>query len=315
MKYVPRKIPYAQQKTHAYTISNEGISYNNKPKRDSVIDKDNIVQSIWNLWCLISQRDDTMVDSTISKKISESIVDWENAPDHQIETLVRSALYLPPKVGDTEDVLRLCSVFTSSQSRKTASEYMNNIMMKPYYRDDIKSMEEKIGLLLEELNIEDFNSISDKEQSSIMALSTIDIDDVKEMISVARKSFPDEIKPSDVVMIGKDINSLYPATSDDNLFQHTSKRRSRDKDYVAGREEDDSLFSDTMEADLDASQMIIAGYPEEDIIAFHKDVPRGYWAKVLHFVEQGEDDIRGIYDELDKEFRWHPSDRRKPKLL
>ena len=314
MKFVPRKIPSVKQQKVSYSITKEGIEYDTEKSQNSVIDKKDIVNSINKLWCKVSKRDNDL-DSISLEKLDSSLSEWKNAPDHQIETLVRSAVYLSPRFDDSDDIDRLISVFESPQSRKEASNKMNDLTMKPYYYDDSNTMQEKIEKVMIKLDLKDFNSLSDKDQSSLAALALLNSDDVDTMIDIAVNSFPDRVMPSDVVLVGKDIKSLYPATSDDNVFRHKTNRKSKDKNYIAGRNDENNLFSDSMEADLDASLMILDGYAEEDIIAFHNDVPKGYWKDVLEKVSEGHDDLNEIYDLLDKKYRWHPEDRRKPELF
>lgn len=315
MKFVPRKVPSVKQKKVSYSITREGIEYDTiEQSHNSVINKKDIINSINDLWCKVSKREKDLQSISL-EKLDSSLSDWKNAPEHQIETLVRSAVYLAPRFDDSDDIDRLISVFESPQSRKEASNKMNDLTIQPYYYDDSTTMQEKIEIVMNKLDLDDFNSLSDKDQSSLAALSLLNSEDVDHMIDIAVNSFPDKVMPSDVVMVGKDIKSLYPATSDDNVFRYKVNRKSKDKNYIAGRDEEDNLFSDSMEADIDASAMILEGYSEEDIIAFHNDVPKGYWKDVLVKVSEGHDDLNEVYDLLDKKYRWHPEDRRKPDLF
>ena len=316
MKFVPKKIPPVKQKKISYSITKEGIEYDDKKdiQKNSAINKKDLLNSINKLWCKVSKRENELTTLSL-EKLDSSLSEWKNAPEHQIETLVRSAVYLSPRFDDNDDVERLVSVFESSQSRKEANNKLNDITVQPYYYDCSNTMQDSIEKVMRKLDLEDFNALSDKDQSSLASLSLLNSEDLDTMIEIARNSFPDKVMPSDVVLVGRDIKSLYPATSDDNVFQYKSNRRSKDKDYIAGRNEENNLFSDSMEADIEASLMILEGYAEEDIIAFHNDAPKGYWKDVLEKVSEGHDNISEIYDVLDKEYRWHPEDRRKPELF
>lgn len=113
-------------------------------------------------------------------------------------------------------------------------------------------------------------------------------------------------------------SSLYPSVSAQNRATAGSfvpgPRLPRDG-YAAGRREEKITAAETVEADLEASMMVVRGYTVEQMMHYHSQVPTGYWDAVVTALGNPAygGDAEAVYVDLEREWGFHPDQRPMPE--
>lgn len=120
------------------------------------------------------------------------------------------------------------------------------------------------------------------------------------------------------VLSGMSDSALFPSVSEANRAttgSFTPMARLPKDGYAAGRREEAATADETVEADLEASMMIVRGFTVEEMLAYHNQAPPGYWDAVVRTLNNPAygGDAEAVYVELEQEWGFHPDHRPMPQ--
>lgn len=235
--------------------------------------------------------------------------------------------YREKVTSEKKDIIRLIDVLANPSIRQAAEDASNRLDSSIVTYNYSRDMVEKHFAVIEKLFGMTFEDASEPDQSAMQTIALYGQKDFNRMLQriddMAKKTgdkdkFFSQVSPRDV------LDDMFGA-SRRNSLRHTRRKRARyigrreivmNKEhgkgrYQQGRSEQDVL-DETMEVDIQASGMVDEGYAIEDVLEFHRNVPRGYWNKVLEIVNSPDStgNPEDAYDQLEEEFDFHPYDRK-----
>lgn len=285
-----------------------------QPVRTPAVEPDEVadpVANVWRIWVQATSRtsDKELTDdyrAMISTTLEEN--EWVSQTDFILERAVRAAAYLPPVIGDDNDILRLISALSSEEARELALEELKSVTSLPFLFEEISELLGLYNKIITVLGIED-----NEDNRMIVWEITEYPEDLLHGVCENLRSEDEPITPTAVLGRLKETNSsLFPVTSKENRSRGPQKKESgADVAYKSARNVDE--VSVLVRNDLQGRDMVKSGYPVKVIVAHHNDVPVGYWERVdEEIVKPDSGDLMDVYDVLEKEFNFHAEDREVP---
>ena len=270
---------------------------------------------VLSLWKKITRREVDVPDEAKSR-IAQALKEMSSIRKEMIEYRVRVTKYIPPLPGDDDDIERLISSFTSDETYNEAVLASSDVRSVPYLWVDANIRREDIAEISEIIGI-DPGSLSTHEYFCIMELCRYTNEEIED---ACEKNGSDT--PSTVLERIKGFAVTYPGTDAADTYKAFVKKKEKEekeeKDLREKLKETASkLESDTMEVDVQATEMIHLGVSSEKILSYHNDVPEGYWEKVLEIINYPEvcGDADVAYQLLEDDFGgFNPNNREQPKI-
>lgn len=209
--------------------------------------------------------------------------------------------------GDSEDAERLLRVATDPDARNAA--LATTEPTDPSIRFPTETVLSRCQDVLSRLGVTE-TALTEAQRRALYRLAA---DPRTARVDRLAETHDDPV----AVLTALSDTSLYPSVSEANRATAGSftviARLPRDG-YAAGRREEKLTASETVEADLEASMMIVRGYTVEQMMHYHEQVPAGYWEAVVRALDNPAygGDAEAVYVDLEREWGFHPDQRTMP---
>lgn len=312
MKYVPQAVPKRRS-----TVSSSG-----KKVAKKVVSDEKKIDALWGTWCSVTKRPDdkSVLTDDVRARIVDNSKELLKNPVELVKYTARSAAYIPPMKNDPEDVQRLIKCCYDVNVRKSAINAMNLLSSHVFYWVDYEDLNSVMNAIIEKIRCKPYDELPDKEQTALVTLANMPSADVRVLIDSALIEYEesDSVKPSEIITLGQRKHKQAVPRSETTKGRNRYSKKGSGSVYAEGRKEDNDLFGDgTLEYDVYAMQLMIEGCSREKIMAYHNNMPKGYWSEVAQIIEESEEDLEpmDVYQSLYDKYKVHPEERNVPNIL
>ena len=256
------------------------------------------------------------IPEEIKNTLKEVLSDISEYEPHEIDSIIRRASHLTSceayllhnfendhisYKNDEYDMYRLVNALSSQSLQEYSNVKFDDVFSRSILWNNVKNVDKRIKKISELMGVTSLENIDNENLQAIAIMATMSTSDFNKRRKIIQERFSLEtlsqaVTPHDLLHLMENPHSIYGIRNKknkDTLF--TSKK-----------------FSDTLELDMYASRMLENGDSYDDVVAYHHQVPNGYWNDVNNLLEDEEfnGNLRLIYSYLENDFGgFHPRQR------
>lgn len=294
------------------------------PRKDFSGDYDP-VEKLMSAWGKSTRRPESAVDPDgIREEISKGLEAWNvrrvGKPNpYLLDGIARQASFLPQIEPDEYDYDRLLKVLYQRQFEDVARKLSNFFGAKPVFFGNAMESLKKNDQIASLGGFESYNTVPAEEKPYVILLFPKDLSEIEQVfedLSHRAVSFSEVHK-----ILSDTTSSLYPSVSKKNevtrksILAKQKKKKAKKVDfYEEGKKLQGAISEENLDIDEAATDLLMQGYEHRKVMAYHHQVPRGYWDDVDQVLSDNDGmDVSDVYDMLEEKYDFHPDDRTVPQ--